>query len=301
MTLRRSATDGAVELTRGAASARRRAARCARSSDSRSCERGEHLVDELCAEPRRAARPGGGRPARRAGRPRAGSRARTRRCLRRASSTRPARARRRRSSTAWSAGCRRRSTSSRSRSPPSAGRRRAARGASGTASRRSPCTRPRTRTSGSRNWVPRTVPKSTRERSIAGSVSKNAMFSRSATTSGSRGSRLIAFRTGSPGAATGQASTQSGSRCSPRRRPAACSACRVGRLPRAGPTGTPPARPPDGTGRSTGSGSRCAGRRSCSCRTGCTGRCPRPRPDRRCCASRRRPCRSGRCRRPAAR
>ena len=27
--------------------------------------------------------------------------------------------------------------------------------------------------SGSRNWVPRTVPKSTRERSLTGSVSKN--------------------------------------------------------------------------------------------------------------------------------
>ncbi len=57
--------------------------------------------------------------------------------------------------------------------------------------------------------MPRTVPKSTRERSVAGSVSKKAMFSRSAATSGSRVSRLIALRAGSPGTTTGHASTQS--------------------------------------------------------------------------------------------
>ena len=50
----------------------------------------------------------------------------------------------------------------------------------------------------------------------------------------------------------------------------------------------------------TWSGSRCAGRRSCSCRTGC--RCPAPTParSRRCCASRRRRCRTARCRPRAA-
>ena len=40
--------------------------------------------------------------------------------------------------------------------------------------------------SGSRYCVPRTVPKSTRDRSLAGSASKNATLSRSAATSGSR-------------------------------------------------------------------------------------------------------------------
>ena len=61
------------------------------------------------------------------------------------------------------------------------------------------------------------------------------------------------------------------------------------------------ARRPGGPDRSSGSESRCAGRRSCSCRTGCRARSPRPRPARRCCASRTRSCRSDRCRRPAAR
>ena len=57
--------------------------------------------------------------------------------------------------------------------------------------------------------MPRTVPKSTRDRSATGSVSKNAMLSRSAATSGSRGARLIALRAGSSGALTGQAWTHS--------------------------------------------------------------------------------------------
>ena len=57
--------------------------------------------------------------------------------------------------------------------------------------------------------MPRTVPKSTRARSLTGSVSKNAMFSRSRATRGSRGARLMAFRAGSPGEVTGQASTHS--------------------------------------------------------------------------------------------
>jgi hypothetical protein len=48
----------------------------------------------------------------------------------------------------------------------------------------------------------------------------------------------------------------------------------------------PRVRPPVGTGRSTWSGSRCAGKRSCSCRTGCKGLSPRPRRAPRCCASR---------------
>ncbi len=63
-----------------------------------------------------------------------------------------------------------------------------------------PAQAPENSNSGSRNCVPRTVPKSTRDRSATGSVSKNAMFSRSAATSGSRGARLIALRAGSPGA-----------------------------------------------------------------------------------------------------
>ena len=49
-----------------------------------------------------------------------------------------------------------------------------------------PAQAPENSNSGSRNWVPRTVPKSTRDRSAAGRVSKNAMLSRSAATSGSR-------------------------------------------------------------------------------------------------------------------
>ena len=57
--------------------------------------------------------------------------------------------------------------------------------------------------------MPRTVPKSTRERSLRGSRSKNATFSRSTSSSGSRASRLIALRTGFPPADTGHASTHS--------------------------------------------------------------------------------------------
>jgi hypothetical protein len=57
--------------------------------------------------------------------------------------------------------------------------------------------------------VPRTVPKSTRDRSLTGIVSKNAMLLRAPSTNGSRAARLIAFRPGSPGADAGQASTHS--------------------------------------------------------------------------------------------
>src|SRR6185312_8030185 len=57
-----------------------------------------------------------------------------------------------------------------------------------------PAQAPENSNSGCRNCVPRTVPKSTRERSATGSVSKNAMLSRSAATSGSRAARLIAVR-----------------------------------------------------------------------------------------------------------
>jgi len=63
--------------------------------------------------------------------------------------------------------------------------------------------------------VPRTVPKSTRERSFTGRVSKKAMFSRSASSTGSSGARLIALRSGAPGipgttsGLTGQDSTHS--------------------------------------------------------------------------------------------
>ncbi len=70
-----------------------------------------------------------------------------------------------------------------------------------------PAHAPENSNSGSRNWVPRTVPKSTRERSGSGSRSKNAMFSRSASTSGSRCARLIALWMGSPPPDTGHAST----------------------------------------------------------------------------------------------
>ena len=72
-----------------------------------------------------------------------------------------------------------------------------------------PAQAPENSNSGSKNWVPRTVPKSTRVRSLTGRVWKNAMFSRSAATSGSRGARSIALRTGAPGATAGQASTHS--------------------------------------------------------------------------------------------
>ena len=60
-----------------------------------------------------------------------------------------------------------------------------------------PAQAPENSNRGSRNWVPRTVPKSTRVRSTGGSCSKKAMFCRSAATSGSRPSRLIALRPGS--------------------------------------------------------------------------------------------------------
>ena len=72
-----------------------------------------------------------------------------------------------------------------------------------------PAHAPENSNSGSRNCVPRTVPKSTRERSFAGSCSKKAMFSRSAGSIGSIASRLIALSAASPGAETGQASTHS--------------------------------------------------------------------------------------------
>ena len=72
-----------------------------------------------------------------------------------------------------------------------------------------PAQAPENSNSGCRNCVPRTVPKSTRDRSATGSVSKNATLSRSAATSGSRAARLIALRSGLSGAPTGQAWTHS--------------------------------------------------------------------------------------------
>ena len=73
-----------------------------------------------------------------------------------------------------------------------------------------PAQAPENSNSGSRNWVPRTVPKSTRERSVAGSVSKNAMLLALG------GHQRLARRevdrlagSASPGADTGQASTHS--------------------------------------------------------------------------------------------
>jgi hypothetical protein len=67
-----------------------------------------------------------------------------------------------------------------------------------------PAQAPENSKSGSRNCVPRTVPKSTRDRSARGCVSKKAMFCRSAATSGSRSARLMALRVGSPAASAGQ-------------------------------------------------------------------------------------------------
>ena len=72
-----------------------------------------------------------------------------------------------------------------------------------------PAQAPENSNSGCRNCVPRTVPKSTRDRSATGSVSKNATLSRSASTSGTRAARLIALRSGLSGAPTGQAWTHS--------------------------------------------------------------------------------------------
>ena len=136
----------------------------------------------------------------------------------------------------------------------------------------------------------------------SGSVSKNAMFSRSATTSGSRGARLIAL--------LDRVAWQH-DRARLDAQPAARAVLDVDlqRVPRVGQAdGVERSRPERirsglraGTRRSTSSGSRCAGTRSCSCRTGCRDPRPRPPPARRCCASRRPPCRSGRCRRPGAR
>src|SRR6478609_7911022 len=70
-----------------------------------------------------------------------------------------------------------------------------------------PAQAPENSNSGSRNWVPRTVPKSTLDRSVVGSDSKNAMLSRSVTSRGSAGPRLIALVTPAPGMTTGHAST----------------------------------------------------------------------------------------------
>src|ERR1017187_9088530 len=53
-----------------------------------------------------------------------------------------------------------------------------------------PAQAPENSNSGCRNWVPRTVPKSTRDRSFTGRVSKNAMFSRPAASSGPPGAVL---------------------------------------------------------------------------------------------------------------
>src|SRR6186997_2543578 len=70
-----------------------------------------------------------------------------------------------------------------------------------------PAHAPENSKSGSRNWVPRTVPKSTLERSLTVKDSKKLMFSRSETIRGSAGPRLIALVTFKPGMTTGQAST----------------------------------------------------------------------------------------------
>src|ERR1700682_5851982 len=70
-----------------------------------------------------------------------------------------------------------------------------------------PAQAPENSKSGSRNWVPRTVPKSTRDRSLVGRDSKKSMFFRSETTRGSAGPRLIALVTVRPGMTTGQTST----------------------------------------------------------------------------------------------
>ena len=133
-------------------------------------------LDELLADDRARARAAASAQARDACRRRAGSRDRTRHCPRTASSTMPARGPRGPSSTASPAGWRRRSTSSRWHWRFARGRRTAARGASDTASRRTRRRRRRTRTSGSRNCTPRTLAKSTRARSLTGSVSKKAML-----------------------------------------------------------------------------------------------------------------------------
>ena len=252
--------------------------------------------------PGRAARSGAGGPARCGCRPRAAGRVRTRRCPRTASSTTPGRARRRRPSTASWAGSRRRSTSSRSRWRSSAGRRTAARRASGTASPRTRRTRRRTRTAapGTACRAPcRSRPASGR---CAGSRSKNAIFSRSAAQQRldrfevDRLARRVSWR---------------GDRAGLDAQPAAGAVLDVDlqRVARVRQPGSVERGRPEpvrravqaGIARSGASGSRCAGRRSCSCRTGCTAPSPRPRPVRRCCASRTASCRSGRCRRPAAR
>ena len=73
-----------------------------------------------------------------------------------------------------------------------------------------PAQAPENSNSGCRNWVPRTVPKSTRDRSATGSVSKNAMLSRSAATSGSRAREVDRLARGvRPARPTGQAWTHS--------------------------------------------------------------------------------------------
>src|SRR6266496_3236473 len=72
-----------------------------------------------------------------------------------------------------------------------------------------PAQAPGNSNSGSRNCAPRTVPKSTLDRSLTGSDSKNAMFSRSAGTIGVWSARLIALRDGSIGDWIGDASTHS--------------------------------------------------------------------------------------------
>ncbi len=62
---------------------------------------------------------------------------------------------------------------------------------------------------GCRNCVPRTVPKSTLDRSAVGRLSKKAMSERPESSRGSRGSRLMALRVWSVESAMGHASTHS--------------------------------------------------------------------------------------------
>ena len=251
---------------------------------------------------RRAARTGGAGPGRCAGRRRAGSRARTRRCPRTASSTRPGRGRRRRSSTAWSAGCRRRSTSSRSRSRPSSRSPKSCDSSLTYGVSPQPAQAPENSNSGSRNWVPRTVPKSTRD-----AVGRRQRLEERDVLPLGGDERLARREVDRLAARDARRDDRAG--LDAELAAGAVLDVDLQRVARVGQADGVERRRPEpvrgaleaATGRSTSSGSRCAGRRSCSCRTGCRGRSPRPRRARRCCASRRPPCRSDTCRRPAAR
>ena len=126
-------------------------------------------------------------PARDACLPRGENRGRTRHCLRTASWTTRARARRRPWSRASRVGCRHRSMNNQSRWRLACDRRNSCDKSLRYGVSPHPAQAPENSNSGCRNWTPRTLAKSTRARSLVGSVSKKAMLARSCSRIGAFG------------------------------------------------------------------------------------------------------------------